>query len=151
MQVRISNKKDFFAGLMFFLFGFIAIIIARNYPMGTILCMGPGYFPMVIGGGLVLLGLITTVRALWLSSEPIEPCAPRPLLLILSSILVFGIILETLGLIVAVLTLVGLASLGGQKFRLWEAAILGLVLTALVMGIFVYGLGMTFKLWPGEL
>jgi hypothetical protein len=148
MKMRMSNNKDFFAGLMFFLFGVFAMIVARNYPMGTSFRMGPGYFPTVLGGGLALLGLITAVRAVWLNSEPIEPCALRPLLLTFSSILAFGIILDPFGLVLAVLTLVWLGCLGGQEFRLWEVTILGIVLTALVLGIFVYGLGLTFKVWP---
>lgn len=148
MMVRINKNKDFFAGLMFVLFGAFAMIVARNYPMGTSSTMGPGYFPTVLGGGLVLLGLITAVRALLSGSKPIELFAPRPLLLTLSSLLVFGIILEPFGLIVAVLALVCLARLAGQEFRLWEVIILALVLTASVMVIFVYGLGMTVKVWP---
>ena len=148
MKVKLSSNKDFFAGLLFFLFGVFAVIVARNYPMGTSFRMGPGYFPTVLGGGLALLGLFTAVHALWSGSETIEPGAPRPLLLTFSSILAFGIFLEPFGLVLAALTLVGIACLAGQEFRLREVAVLGLALTALAVGIFVYGLGMTIKVWP---
>ena len=37
--------------------GAAAMFIARNYPFGTALRMGPGYFPMLLGGLLILFGL----------------------------------------------------------------------------------------------
>ncbi len=148
MKIRMSNNKDFFAGLMFFLFGIFTMMVARNYPMGTSFRMGPGYFPTVLGGGLALLGLFTAVHALWSGSEPTEPIASRPLLLTFASILAFGIILEPFGLVLAALTLVGLACLAGQEFHPLETAVLGITLTALAVGIFVYGLGITIKVWP---
>ncbi len=142
------NDKNFIAGLMFFFIGISAMIIARDYPLGTTFRMGPGYFPTVIGGCLAILGLASAMIALWVPGGKVEPWAPRPLLLTLGSILAFGIILERYGLVLAALTLVGLGCAGGEEFRIREAAILGLLLTLIVVGIFVYGLGLTFRVWP---
>ena len=61
--MQIKNGKDFWAGLMFVGFGAAFVIIARDYPMGQALRMGPAYFPTVLGGLLVILGMATFVRS----------------------------------------------------------------------------------------
>src|SRR4051794_1510715 len=62
-EMQIRNGKDFWAGLMFVGFGAAFVIIARDYPMGEALRMGPAYFPTMLGGLLVLLGMATFVRS----------------------------------------------------------------------------------------
>ena len=54
-----SDNKDVWAGLMLIAIGAAAMFFARNYPFGTALRMGPGYFPMLLGGLLILFGLYT--------------------------------------------------------------------------------------------
>jgi hypothetical protein len=55
--MKITNGKDFWAGLMFVAFGLAFMIIAaENYSMGTAVRMGPAYFPTVLGGILAVLG-----------------------------------------------------------------------------------------------
>ena len=56
-RTRILDNKDFWAGLMLIVIGAAAIFIARNYAFGTALRMGPGYFPTVLGGLLIVFGL----------------------------------------------------------------------------------------------
>ena len=55
MKLEIRNNKDFWAGMMFIGIGAAAMFIARDYPFGSALRMGPGYFPSVLGGILILL------------------------------------------------------------------------------------------------
>jgi len=141
--------KDFFAGLVFLGFGAGAILIARGYPMGGAMRMGPGYFPTVLGGLLVLLGLVLVARAFWLRDEPVEAWAFRPLLLVHGAVVAFALTVRPLGLVVATLALVGLSRLGGWDFRVLEVAALFLFLAALAIGLFVYGLGLPFGVWPG--
>jgi hypothetical protein len=54
--MKITNGKDFWAGLMFVAFGLAFMIVAQNYSMGTAVRMGPAYFPTVLGGLLAVLG-----------------------------------------------------------------------------------------------
>jgi hypothetical protein len=62
--VKIANGKDFWAGLMFIGFGLGFTVVAINsYAMGRAANMGPAYFPTVLGGLLVALGVITLIRA----------------------------------------------------------------------------------------
>ena len=62
MKVDLRKSEDFLAGLLFILIGGLAIVIARNYPMGSAMRMGPGYFPTVLGGLLCLFGIYLFVR-----------------------------------------------------------------------------------------
>ncbi len=61
--MKIKNGKDFWAGLMFTGTGIFFMIASRAFPMGTAVRMGPAYFPTVLGGILVALGLAVFVRA----------------------------------------------------------------------------------------
>ena len=61
--MRIKSPKDFWAGLMFIGFGLFAAVWAyTNYQMGTAVRMGPAYFPTVLGGLLVVLGVIVLLE-----------------------------------------------------------------------------------------
>ena len=149
MKIEIRSKKDFYAGLVYFLFGGPAVAIARGYPMGTAACMGPGYFPTVLGGILVLLGLVISARSvLEGKGDSVKGWAVRPLFFILSGVLAFAFLVDRVGLVLAILVLILLSCLGGEEFRLREAALLFLVLAALSVSIFFYGLQLPFKVWP---
>ena len=148
MKVKYFKCRDFYAGLLLIFFGLTTILIARSYPMGTMGRMGPGYFPTMLGGILTLLGLIIAGRALWSGGPAMRPWALRPLALVLGAVLAFAVLVNFLGLVVAVLSLIVISCLGGWEFHPREVAILCLVLVLLTVTIFVYGIGMTFKLWP---
>ncbi len=148
MRLKSWNSKDFYAGVVFVFFGITALLVARTYPMGNAMRMGPGYMPTILGGILALLGLVIAARALWLSGEAISAWALRPLLLVLGAVLAFAVLVEPLGLVLAVLALVVTGCLGGSEFRLCEVAVLSLVLVVLAVAVFVYGLGLPFGMWP---
>ncbi len=145
---KYSKSKDFYAGLIFIFFGLFAIMEARHYPLGTAASMGPGYFPLVLGGILILFGLVISGRSLWLSGETLKPLALRPILLITIAVLAFALLLEPGGVALATLALITISSLGGSEFRLREMVLIYLGLAALAVGLFVYGLGLPFKVWP---
>jgi putative tricarboxylic transport membrane protein len=146
-KIKIRNASDFYAGLLFLCFGLVAVVTARNYPMGTSRHMGPGYFPTVLGAGLVLLGLVITVRGLWSSGEALKLTSLRPLLLVCAGVLAFALLVRPLGVVPAVVALVCISSFGGEEFRLREVIISSLVLAGMVVGVFVYGLGLPYNLF----
>jgi hypothetical protein len=69
---HVLRNKDFLAGLVFLAFGLAAIYIADNdYPIGTAMRMGSGYFPTLLGGILMLFGLYLAARGLgWPGKTP---------------------------------------------------------------------------------
>lgn len=72
-RLKIKSQEDFWAGLMFVAFGILAIVVARNYPMGSALRMGPGYFPTYLGAIMIVIGAIMTGRAYRIEGEGIGP------------------------------------------------------------------------------
>jgi len=117
--------------------------------MGTAVRMGPGFFPTLLGGLLALLGLMVAAKDLWVNGEPVRGWAFRPLVLVFGAVLAFAFLVQSLGLVLATLALVVIRSLGGWEFRLREVAVLCLLSAALAVGVFAYGLGLPFKVWPG--
>jgi len=61
--MKITNGKDFWAGVMFIAFGLGFMVVAQNYAMGNAVRMGPAYFPTVLGGMLAVLGAVVFLRA----------------------------------------------------------------------------------------
>lgn len=151
MRLRIRNRKDLYAGLIFVVFGALFAIIARDYPMGSALRMGPAYFPTILGSMLVVLGAIIAARSLFLDGEPIPPFGYRELALILGALILFGTLLDHVGLIISTVILIFLGSLAGHDFRVKEVAVLSAVLVVFALGVFYYGLGLPFHIWPGFL
>jgi hypothetical protein len=148
MKQQIFNKKDFYTGLIFIFFGIIAILEARHYVMGNAARMGPSYFPSIIGIILVLLGLIISVRPLWLSGNANERIVLGPLLLVTFAVLTFTVLIESLGLVLATLPLIVISSFGHVEFNLRKVIVLYLVLVASAVCVFVYLLKIPFRVWP---
>lgn len=150
MALKIKSKKDFNAGLMFIAIGLVFALGAFNYPMGSALRMGPAYFPSVLGWMLVVLGVIVFFDSFFLTEVDPRPTKWRGLFWILGSVMVFGWLVGPLngGLVAACLALMMMSAYGGTEFRWKEATISGVLLTAASVGIFYYGLGLPFRLWP---
>jgi Tripartite tricarboxylate transporter TctB family len=146
--VKIKSPSDFWCGLIFLAIGVAFMLLAREYRMGTAARIGPGYFPTLLGGVLAALGLSITLPSFLVAGEPLPRVSWRPLLMILISILVFGLLLEPAGLAVAVAALVVVSGLADRELRLRESLALALFLVAFSIGIFVTLLGLPLNLWP---
>lgn len=147
-MIKIRSRKDFYAGLIFLFFGLFTLAINRSYPMGTATRMGPGFFPFLLGIIVALLGFLIATCSLMGKVEGVHPLAMRPLVLVLGAVIVFAILVQPLGLVLGILVLVVISSLGGPEFHLRDVVILYFVLAAMAVGVFVYGLGLPFKVWP---
>ena len=56
--MSIKSQKDFFSGLMFLVVGAAFAWGATSYSVGTGARMGPGYFPLLLGVLLAILGAV---------------------------------------------------------------------------------------------
>src|SRR6059058_4548967 len=99
--MRIRAPKDFWSGVMFCGFAVAAILAARGYSLGTAGKMGPGYFPLLLGGVLGVLGLILVGRSLALDGEPLPPIHIFPIVVIAVAVCLFGAMIEPLGVVIA--------------------------------------------------
>ena len=75
MALAIRSPKDFWAGLLYGGVGAAAVVIARDYSWGRGGRMGPAYFPTILGALLLLIGIVSLVRAFAVRGEPIGPIA----------------------------------------------------------------------------
>src|SRR4029077_17855455 len=62
-MVRVRSPQDFWAGILFILFGCAARWFGRDYAFGPLTKMGPGYLPAVLSWALVAIGGLLTARA----------------------------------------------------------------------------------------
>ena len=144
----IRHPKDFFAGLLFVAFGIGAIVKGSEYALGTAARMGPGYFPRILGILLIVLGLVLALRALRISGPPIPAFKWRPLVIVLGSVAIFGIIVNSVGVVLSTIFLIVAASAASHEFRLRESLISGAILAALAVGVFIIGLKLQLPIWP---
>jgi Tripartite tricarboxylate transporter TctB family len=145
---RIRDPKDFWSGVLFILVGIAAITLGSRYNLGTAARMGPGYFPRILGLLLILLGAVLALRALRLDGTAVKAFRWRPTLIVLGSVVLFGMIVTKLGMAISVVILIVLSSSASHEFRLKEAVISGLLLAALAVGVFVVGLKLQVPIWP---
>ncbi len=142
MSLSIRNPKDFWTGVIFLVTGMAAMLLARDYPIGTTTKMGPGYFPMVLGGLLVLVGAMTLLRGLARSGPAPGRLAWREILLVLAPTLLFGALLRGAGLVAAILVLVLASAYASRRFHLGVAVLLGAGMAAFCVLVFVKALGL---------
>jgi hypothetical protein len=148
LKVRIRSPRDFFAGVIFLLFGLCAVLMGREYPMGTARQMGAGYFPIVLGALLVLFGSVISVRSLMVAGEKVENIGLRPLLLVLLAIGAFAASVDSMGIVAATILMTVIGAAASPESRGREVVVLTLALLGLSVGAFAYGLGLPFKLLP---
>ena len=157
--MKIKSQKDFFSGLMFMWVGAAFAWGATTYSVGTGARMGPGYFPLMLGLLLALIGGVITFKATVVETvdgDKIGHWAWKPLFFILLANVVFGILLAGLpslgipamGLIVAIYALTFIASLAGKEFNAKAVFVLATVLAAGSYGAFVLALKLQFPVWP---
>jgi hypothetical protein len=148
--MRIRAPKDFWSGVMFCGFAATAILAARGYSLGSAGKMGPGYFPLLLAGVLGGLGAILIGRSVVLDGEPVSRLHLFPLAVIAAAVCLFGLLIEPLGLVVALAVSIVLSAWAGPQFRLTETVALTAALILFSVAVFVYGLGLPFDIWPSH-
>lgn len=146
MKTGLLGNKDFLAGLVFVLIGVLALAVARDYPMGTAMRMGSGYFPTVLGGILVLLGAWVMARGLRSGEKVKGEWGWKPLAFIALAFVLFGLLMPRIGLVPALAAAILASALGGREFRTKEALILALVMSALTAVLLLVVLKMPYPL-----
>jgi len=149
--MKIKSERDFWSGLMFLVIGIGFAWGATNYSFGNSARPGPGYFPFGLGVLLALLGAMVLFKALTIETEDGEKVGHfpwKPLLVILASVAMFGVLIPRLGMLISLPLLVMVSSWASDEFS-WKAAIINaVVLTAMSWVIFVKGLSLTIPVLP---
>lgn len=157
--MQIKSQKDFFAGLVYLGVGIAFAVGATNYTIGNGARMGPGYFPLLLGIILAIIGAVVSFKALVIETpdgDPIGKWAWRPLILIILANFVFGILLggipslgiPAMGMIAAIYALTIVSAKAGTEFKWSEVLILATILAVGSWVAFVWGLKLQFQVWP---
>jgi putative tricarboxylic transport membrane protein len=144
----IRHPKDFWAGVLFIAFGGAACVIALDYAMGTAARMGPGYFPRVLGLLLCALGALLVLRSFKLQGVPLSFPTFKPIAIVLGSVLLFGLVVNQAGLVIATLLLVLVSSTASHEYRWRESIVAAIALAVFVVVAFRYGLSLQLPTWP---
>lgn len=145
-RVRVADRRKFWSGCLFMSIGAVALWQLPR-PLGSLTEMGPGFFPMVLGTGLVLVGAVSVFAGV-LSGQfvAIEPIPWLPLSFILGGVVSTGLLMTQWGLIPSLLCLVAMSCYA----RLWrhpmEVIAIYAVVLALIWGIFIMGVQLPIDL-----
>jgi hypothetical protein len=158
----IKSQKDFFSGLVFIVVGVAFALGATNYKIGDGARMGPGYFPLMLGVLLAVLGVVVTFKAMvveTIGGDRIGNWAWKPLFFIIAANLLFGLMLGGLpsikfpsfGLIIAIYALTFVSAMAGEEFKAKEIVVLATILAAASYVAFIWLLKLQFQVWPSFL
>jgi hypothetical protein len=148
----LNLRRDFLAGIFFVAIGLGFFVVSRTYNLGSASRMGPGYFPMLLGGVLMVIGALVSLKSLRQTSDAGEsvPVAVKSAAIIIGSTLLFALALTYAGLVIAVIVLVVAASAAvGRQFK-WQTFALAAGLAAFSALLFVTLLGLPVPLWPNS-
>lgn len=150
MKHLIKNPQDFWSGVMFLAIGLLFAGVATTYKIGTAARMGPGYFPLVLGGILCALGIAIIVFAM--REKNAGPAVDKfhwgPLFWVLMPVVVFGVLLKILGMVVMGLFVVIVSSIASREFRWRPVLLLAIGLVIFCSLAFVAGLKLPIPLCP---
>ena len=140
------NVRDMAAGAVFVAIGLAFLAGASTLDIGTAFKMGPGYFPLVLSGLMVLLGAVVMAKSVNMPAEVIGTAPWRGLVLILAAPVIFGATVRGLGLLVALPLAIVAAASASRRTSFVTAIALVAGLTFFCILVFSYGLGLPLPL-----
>lgn len=143
----IANRKDLICGLVFIVIGLLFAVGTKDLDVGTATRMGPGYFPLVLCGMLILLGLIISAKSFGKPDADFGVIPWRALLLILPATVFFGYTLRDIGLMPAVFIVALASSFSSSKMTVPLAIALSIGLSIFCAAVFKWGLGLPIQLF----
>jgi len=146
---RRGEIRKILTGAIFLGFGAAGIVLSLRYDIGTPTHVGPGGFPLLLG--IILAGLGLANIGIGLAAPfagGLGSWRMRAIYLIPLSVVFFGLTVERIGLVLAIIGTTLIACFANPKARLLEGVAMCLLLAAFGAGLFVYGLNLPFSLWP---
>ena len=143
-------RKDHVAAILMMAMGVAIIVIGFRYRMGTLVHMGAGFIPVVLGILMTAVGLIIgLLAATGTPEEKAEQKLPDPPdlrggLCILGAVAAFVVLGAYGGLVPAAFASVFVAAMGDRE-NTWKSALL-LALAMVVFGVAVFHYGLRVQL-----
>ena len=149
-MLRVKSPQDLGAGLVFLAIGIAGLYFGNDLAFGTSARMGPGYFPILLSGLIIVVGLVVGFQGLTVEGPPIEKVQLRPIAFIIAAILIFGFLIESIGLALTAILLTIFAAYARPEVKLSETILLGVGLALFTVVVFVYVLGQALPAWWGR-
>jgi hypothetical protein len=149
MKGSLLDNKDFLSGLHFLFFGGIGWWMARDYPFGSALRMGPGYFPTVLSVMMICAGIWFVIKGIRNHDPVVGNWSIRALIVLPVSTILFGFLMEESGFVAAMVALVIVSAAAGRDFKWIEVILLTIGLTVACAAGFIYGLGLPYPMIKG--
>ena len=134
------QRKDVLAGLAAACLGLFVVWTSLDYRLGTPARMGPGMFPMVLGGLLTLCGVGAALIGLR-SAERAPALRVRAMLAVTAALVAFALTVERLGFIPAAVLLIFISGMAERPVQWPALALLSLVLAPAAYALFALFLG----------
>jgi len=147
---RLKHKRDFYAGGLMVLVGLGTVLEARSYNLGTLTHMGPGFFPIMLGAALIIVGVMIAGSATASGENDGTLVLPQPewrgWLCIIAGPILFIVLGHYGGLIPATFSCAGLIA------SFWIGNIMLVVLNVPMIGLWVKLLTVPYRyLYPSAL
>jgi putative tricarboxylic transport membrane protein len=141
MDARMKIPRDVLGGLALIAVGIVFYVGGLNLRVGTMIAMGPGFFPRMVAVLLIGVGLAVAVIG-FINWEKVGLPEWRPMIAVLGAIGVFGVVMSQFGLIPAMILGVICASWGDTSSRFWPAVLLATGAGVAAWLVFRVGLGL---------
>lgn len=145
-------NRDYYGGALLILLGLYATVRGRQYSVGTLDAMGPGFFPVALGVVLALLGVVVAFQgarrgARHVSSAEAAPLQWRGWGCIVASIVAFVAIARYGGFVPATFAIVFISALGDRRNSVQQAALLAAAISVVCVVVFWWALQLQFPLF----
>ena len=152
MFETLLRKRDFYAGVLMTLLGVGVTFNSTTYNLGTLMHMGPGMFPFILGIVLTFLGLMIFGTALATPLGEDEHILPknkewRGWGCILAGPILFIVFGEFLGMVPATFACVFVSALGDREATLKNSLLLAAGVTFFGVLLFSYVLQIPFPMF----
>jgi hypothetical protein len=144
----IKGSQDLAAGVMFVAFGAIALYVGWDYPMGVWQRPGTGVLPFILAALLVVMGAFLVVKGFLVADEGMGNWSWRPFVMTTLSVILFGLLIDDLGLVVTMIISLTACALGTPETRWVEYTMFLIIMIIIGVGMFIWGLGMPIPTWP---
>jgi hypothetical protein len=143
-----TRSRDIIVGVLFMVLGCVGGLMSAAHPFAIGSRVGPGAFPFLLASILAVIGVVQFVSA-WRQSavEPAEAFAWRPILVVTTAVLAFGVLVERVGILPSLVAAAIIVACAPGRPRFFEVAGSVLVIAAFVYFALVKLLGTSLNLF----
>lgn len=150
-MTRFARHREYYAGLLIAALGAGAIFEGSQYGIGTLTAMGSGFFPVVLGVGMILMGALMALARPPAEGHGIQAPNWRGAASIIAAVALFILLADRAGLAPATFACVVVGALGSTDAKPAQTLMLGVVVTVFAIALFRYALHVQFPILRGVL